>query len=526
MPAVLTSLPMAGDFEMADIAYAAVAPMVVVFAGAILGVLVEAFAPRRLRYPLQLGISVVALLGALVALVVPSGDDVTGATVDGTLAIDGPSRYLMGALLVLGLVGLFAMAERFGGDGPDAFTPMGSATPGSQMESAAARAGWATTEVFPLTLFSLAGMMMFTAANDLLSMFIALEVLSLPLYLITGLGRRRRLLSQEAALKYFLLGAFSSAFFLFGAGLLYGYAGSVRLSAIAQAASTSTGEMEGLLLPGVVFLLVGLLFKVGAVPFHSWTPDVYQGAPTAVTGFMAACTKIAAFGALLRLVYVGLETTRWEWHIGVVAIAALTMVVGAMLSVTQTDIKRLLAYSSVAHAGFILVGVLAFDQTAISGVLFYLVAYGASTIAAFALVAMVRERGAEATHLSQWAGLGRSHPFVAAAMTLMLLAFAGIPLTSGFTAKVAAFVPAVQHGGLSGIVLVVIGVLASAVTAFVYVRIIVLMYFTEPAGEVTLAQPALLSVVAIAVGVVLTVLLGVFPGPLLDLAASSSVFVR
>ena len=226
------------------------------------------------------------------------------------------------------------------------------------------------------------------------------------------------------------------------------------------------------------------------------------------------------------LVYVGLEATRWEWRIGVVVIAALTMVVGAVMSVTQTDIKRLLAYSSIAHAGFILVGVLAFDVTAVEGVLFYLVAYGATTIAAFALIAMVRERGAEATHLSQWAGLGRRHPWVAAAMALLLLAFTGIPLTSGFVAKVAAFLPAVAHGGLSGVVLVVIGVLASAVTAFVYIRIIVLMYFTEPSGEVTLAQPALLSVVAVAVGVVLTILLGVFPGPLLDLAASSSVFVR
>lgn len=526
MSAALSILPTAGDFQMAQINYLALAPMIIVVVGALLGVLVEAFAPRRLRYVLQLGIAVVALLAALATLVLSDATDVVGTTVDGTLAIDGPSRFLSAALLVLGLVGLLAMADRLGGEGPDAFTPMGAATPGSPLESAAARAGWATTEVFPLTLFSLAGMMMFTAANDLLSMFVALEVLSLPLYLLTGLARRRRLLSQEAALKYFLLGAFSSAFFLFGAGLLYGYAGSVRVSTIATAASTSTGQMEGLLLPGVVMVLVGVLFKVGAVPFHSWMPDVYQGAPTPVTGFMAACTKIAAFGAMLRLIYVGLETTRWEWRAGVVVIAALTMIVGAVMSVTQTDIKRLLAYSSIAHAGFILVGVLAFDVTGVSGVLFYLVAYGASTIAAFALVSLVRERGAEATHLSQWAGLGRTHPWVAAAMALFLLAFTGIPLTSGFTAKVAAFLPSVAHGGLSGVLLVVIGVLASAVTAFVYVRVIVLMYFTEPSGEVGVVQPATLTVIPIAFGVVLTILLGVFPGPLLDLAASSSVFLR
>ena len=525
MTALLT-LPAAGEFEMADINYVAIAPMIVVFAAAVLGVLVEAFAPRRLRYPIQVGLAVLALVIAFAALVLPDADSVTGTTVAGTLAVDGPSRFLTGTLLALGLVGLLVMAERFGGEGPDAFTPMGAATPGSAIESAAARAGLATTEVFPLALFSLGGMMMFTSANDLLSMFVALEVLSLPLYILTGLARRRRLLSQEAALKYFLLGAFSSAFFLFGAGLIYGYAGSIRIPAIGEAAAASTGDLEPLLLPGVAMLLVGLLFKVGAVPFHSWTPDVYQGAPSPVTGFMAACTKIAAFGALLRLVYVGLESTRWEWRPGVVVIAALTMIVGAVLSVTQTDIKRLLAYSSVAHAGFILVGLLAFDITGVGGVMFYLVAYGASTIAAFALVNMVRENGAEATHLSQWAGLGRRHPWVAAAMTLLLLAFAGIPLTSGFTAKVAAFMPAVAHGGLSGVLLVVIGVLTSAVTAFVYVKVIVLMYFTAPSGDVGLAQPALLSVVAIAVGVVLTVLLGVVPGPLLDLAAQSSTFVR
>src|SRR5699024_7634474 len=168
----------------------------------------------------------------------------------------------------------------------------------------------ATTEVFPLALFGLAGMLLFPAANDLLTMFVALELLSLPLYLMSGLARRRRLLSQEAALKYFLLGAFSSGFFLFGAALLYGYAGSVNLPEIATATAASTGEFEGLLLPGIALVIIGVLFKVGAVPFHSWTPDVYQGAPTPITAFMAACTKAAAFGALLRLLYVGFETTR------------------------------------------------------------------------------------------------------------------------------------------------------------------------------------------------------------------------
>lgn len=511
-------------FEGADLDFLLLAPMIVVLVGALVGVLIEAFAPRGSRHLPQVVVTLISIAAAFAAVVF-IGDGDLGSTAGGTIVLDQPARFLQGALLVLGFLGVLAMAERLGGDTADAFTPMGSASPGSGLEQQAAREGFATTEVFPLVLFSLAGMLMFPASGDLLTMFVALELLSLPLYLLCGLGRRRRLLSQEAALKYFLLGAFSSAFYLFGAALLYGYAGTVRLAGIAEATRTSTGEFEGLLLPGVALVLVGLLFKVGAAPFHSWTPDVYQGAPTPVTGFMAAATKAAAFGALLRVIYVGFEGSRWEWQLAVAVIAALTMIVGAVLSVSQTDVKRLLAYSSVAHAGFILVAVLAFDVTAISGVLFYLVAYGASTIAAFAIVNLVRERDSEATHISQWAGLGRTHPVAATAFGFLMLAFAGIPLTSGFTAKVAAFSPAVAHGGTTGVVLVVIGVLASAVTAFVYVRLIVLMFFQEPGEGVTLAKPAPFSSIAIGVGVLATLVLGVFPGPLLDLAQQSSIFI-
>ena len=333
-----------------------------------------------------------------------------GGTLAQAVIIDGPALFLQGAILLMAALGVLTMAEKFGGQGADAFTPMGAAVPGSPHEAAALRAGLATSEVFPLTLFSVVGMLLFPAAGDLLTMFVALEVLSLPLYLLCGLARRRRLLSQEASLKYFLLGAFSSAFFLFGAALLYGYAGSLYLADIATAVRAANGALEGLLLPGVVLVLVGLLFKVGAVPFHSWTPDVYQGAPTPVTGFMAACTKVAAFGAILRVVYVGVEANRWDWRGGVIAVAALTMVVGAVLSVTQTDVKRLLAYSSIAHAGFILVAVLAFDRTGVSGTMFYLVAYGFTTIAGFAVVSLVRQGGSEASHLSQWAGSGPQPP--------------------------------------------------------------------------------------------------------------------
>ena len=514
---------MPAAYEAVSVDYAAIAPMLIVAGAGLVGVVVESFVARARRHGVQVWLTAGALLVALAVLVWQGPSHLT-VTVGGSLAMDGVAMFLQGTLLALAFISVLVMAERFGGVGSDAFTPMGASTPGSPQEDAATRAGYATSEAFPLTLFAVFGMMIFVAANDLITMFVALEVLSLPLYIMTGIARRRRLLSQEAALKYFLLGAFSSAFFIFGAALLYGYAGSSDLGAISAAIQSSSGELDGLLLPGVVLVLVGLLFKVGAVPFHSWTPDAYQGAPTPVTGFMAACTKLAAFGAILRLVYVGIEANRWDWQIGIVVIAILTMVVGAVLSVTQTDVKRLLAYSSVAHAGFILVGVLAFSQAAVSGVMFYLLAYGATTVAAFAIVTMVRQDGSEASHLSQWAGLGRNHPVVAGSFAFLLLAFAGIPLTSGFTAKFAAFAPAVQSG-TSGVVLVVVGVLASAVTAFVYVRLIVLMYFTEPVEGVVALTPSVPSTVAITIGLAVTVVAGVAPAWILQLAGNASSFL-
>ncbi|RKT78875.1 NADH dehydrogenase subunit N [Terracoccus luteus] len=522
-------------FQQSQIDYLAILPLLVVFGAALVGVLVEAFAPRELRQRIQVGLSVVALLGAFVAVIVAAGHQgLTMGLSDGTtnrrlfaLAIDGPALFMQGTIALMGILGILTMAERFGGQGPDAFTPSGASTPGSPLETAATRAGALTSEVFPLTLFAIFGMMLFPTTNDLLGMFVALEVLSLPLYILSGLARRRRLLSQEASLKYFLLGAFSSAFFLFGTALLYGYAGSVYLGDLSAAVSAGPLDMNGLLVPGALLVFVGLLFKVGAVPFHAWTPDVYQGAPTPVTGFMAACTKAAAFGAILRLAYAGLDTARWEWTNALVIVALLTMVVGSVLSVTQTDIKRLLAYSSIAHAGFILVGVLAFDRQGVGSVLFYVAAYGFSTIAAFAIVSLVRQNGGEATHLSQWAGLGKRHPLVAGAFAFLMLAFAGIPLTSGFVSKFGVFAAAVSGGGATGTVLAVVGVVCSAITVFVYARIIVLMFFSEaPDDAVEVVTPSVTTTFSIAIGTMITLALGVLPSALLDLADRASLFVR
>jgi NADH-quinone oxidoreductase subunit N len=534
LPALATQSALPAAFQAAEVNYVAVMPLLIVFGTAIIGVLVEAFAPRRHRHVIQVTVAVVGLVAAAVSIIWASSNlGLTMGITDGAtnrslfaLAIDGPALFLQGAIVLMGILGVLTMAERFGGVGPDAFTPSGASTPGSPVETAATRAGALTSEVFPLTVFAIFGMMLFPATNDLLGMFVALEVLSLPLYILTGLARRRRLLSQEASLKYFLLGAFSSAFFLFGTALLYGYAGSVYFGDLSKAISTAPLAMNGLLLPGSFLVLVGLLFKVAAVPFHAWTPDVYQGAPTPVTGFMAACTKAAAFGAILRVAYVGLESARWEWSNALVIVALLTMVVGSVLSVTQTDMKRLLAYSSIAHAGFILVGVLAFDRAGVGAVLFYVVAYGFSTIAAFAIVSLVRQNGAEATHLSQWAGLGRNHPLTASAFAFLMLAFAGIPLTSGFVSKFAVFSAAVGSGA-TGTVLAVVGVLCSAITVFVYARVIVLMFFSEaPTEKVEVVMPSAMTTFSIAVGTLTTLALGIVPASLLDLADRASQFVR
>jgi NADH-quinone oxidoreductase subunit N len=526
----------ASPFVPATMDYTALAPVLLVLAAAVVGILVETFVPRQRRYAAQVAIAVTGLVAALVAVSVifvnpehqvqTAGLSVDGA-VKGAVTIDGPALFIQATVLVFALLSVFPLAERLGGVGSDAFTPMGAAMPGSSTESAALRAGALTSEVFPLMLLSVSGMLLFPAAADLLSMFVALEVLSLPLYLLCGLARRRRLLSQEASLKYFLLGAFSSAFFLFGSALLYGYAGSVHLSDIAKAIGNSSAALNGLLVPGVLLVLIGLLFKVGAAPFHMWTPDVYQGAPTPVTGFMAAATKAAAFGAILRFLYVGVAEARWDWQPALFAVALLTMLVGAVMSVTQTDVKRLLAYSSIAHAGFILVGVYAQTRGGVAGTMFYLVAYGLTTIAAFAVIGLVRAKGSEASHLSQWAGLGKRHPITAGVFAFLLLAFAGIPLTSGFTAKFAVFKPALDSGMPSAALLVVVGLLCSAITVFVYVRIIVLMYFTDATSEdVAVVTPAMPTTLAIGAAALLTLLLGVAPNLLLQWAGSAAQFLR
>src|SRR5579875_927149 len=521
-----------------SVEYVLLSPMLIVFGVAVAGVLAEAFVPRRFRYGAQVTLALAGLVAAFVAVIAvarrtpPSGE----TAVLRALAIDGPTLLLQGTILLVSVMAVIFIAERRGGEGVpvgpgaatavaaglDSFTPQASAVPDSVGERHAAQAGATQTEVFPLTMLAVGGMLVFPAANDLLTMFVALEVLSLPLYLLCGLARHRRLVSQEAGLKYFLLGAFSSAFFLYGVALLYGATGTLNLPGIADAlAKQPDGSLA---LVGVALLAVGLLFKVGAVPFHPWIPDVYQGAPTPITGFMAAATKVAAFGALLRVVYVALPPLHDHWRPVLWAISILTMVVGTVTAINQDDVKRMLAYSSVAHVGFILTGVIADIPAGVSSTMFYLVAYSFSTIGAFAVVGLVRgANGDENASMSRWGGLGRRYPVVGLLFSMFLLAFAGIPLTSGFVSKFAVFKAAAQGGAVP---LVIIGVVASGVAAYFYVRVIVLMFFTDPPAEAPhVVIPGAWTKAAIAVCAAVTVLLGIFPQPLLDLVDRAAQLV-
>ncbi|MCV7173654.1 NADH-quinone oxidoreductase subunit NuoN [Mycobacterium manitobense] len=517
-----------------SVEYGLLSPMLIVLAAAVLGVLLEAFLPRRSRYGAQVALALGALVAALVAVVVLARRHTESRAVMGAVVVDAPALFLQGTVLLVAVLGILLIAERQipargeTGDtagGLDSFTPQASAITGSVAEQLATKAGVIQTEVFPLTMFAVGGMLLFPAADDLLTMFIALEVLSLPLYLLCGLARRRRQLSQEAALKYFLLGAFSSAFFLYGAAMLYGYAGTLDLRGIATVVSAGTGRPITLALIGTGLLLVGVLFKVGAVPFHSWIPDVYQGAPTPVTAFMAAATKIAAFGAMLRIFYVALPELRDDWRPVLWAIAILTMVIGTVTAVTQTDVKRMLAYSAVAHSGFVLTGVIAENRAGLSSTLFYLFAYGFSTLGAFAVVSLVRDaNGEEETAMARWAGLGRRYPLVGVVFSLFLLAFAGIPLTSGFVSKFAVFKAAGEGGAIP---LVVVGVVASAIAAYFYVRVIVLMFFTEPPDDAPeVVVPSGLTTAAVTITAAVTLALGALPQPLLDLADNADQFLR
>jgi NADH-quinone oxidoreductase subunit N len=506
-------------------------PLLLVFGGAVVGVLIEAFAPRSTRYVLQTGLSVLVLLGAGATVLVEMADHQPQMIAMGLLSFDGPTLVFWLLLLLFALGGVALFAERGAGDGQSAFAASASAVPGSPMEREAVRLRREHTEVFPLLLFSLLGMMLFASASELITLFVALEVMSLPLYLLSAMARRRRLLSQEAGLKYFLLGSLASGFFLYGIAMLYGYSGGLTLTAVADAVQSGAGNYW-LLLIGLVLMAVGLLFKIGAVPFHSWVPDVYMGAPTPVTGFMAIATKTAAVAALLRVFYVALGGAAWDWQPLLAVVAIISMTLGAVVALSQNDLKRLLAYSAITHAGFILVGIVGAVEpgegitvSSVGSVAFYLLTYGVATLGAFGLLLTVRRAGGEANGIDAWRGLGRSNPVVAGVMTLFFLSFAGIPLTAGFAGKLAVFSSAFQ-GGFGWLVLV--AVILSVVAAFFYLKVVVAMWFqdADEDSETVVVTPSLWTWSVVLVGALATVVLGILPGGMIELMNGFSEFIR
>jgi len=381
-------------------------------------------------------------------------------------------------------------------------------------------------EYVALMLFSATGMLVMTTANDLIVVFLALEILSIPLYVLAAY-HRRRLSSQEAGIKYFVLGAFSSAIFLYGIALVYGATGTTSLTGIDAFLRANTLFDPGTLQAGLVLLLVGLGFKVAAVPFHMWTPDVYQGAPTPVTAFMASATKVAAFAALLRIFDGALLTYRDDWQPVVWALTALTLAVGSIGALLQVDLKRLLAYSSIAHAGYLLMALETGTPKGREAALFYLFVYAFMVIGSFAIVTVLSTRGDDDHPIEGLRGLGAKRPVIGGLLVLFMLAQAGIPLTSGFVAKLDVFSAAASAGDYA---LVVIGTVATVIAAFAYLRVALAVAATSGEGEITervsrrRVDVGTWIVLAVCGGV--TVVLGIVPAVFVHWAQDSTVLTH
>jgi len=483
------SAPTPQPIEAPPIAWRAIAPELALLVAGVVVILLVAFWPRR-----RSAAAVLTLAGLAVAAGLTAWNwDLEEVGFGGAFAADGITRYARVVLLAAGaLATLMAWHQARADRG-------------------------APPETFGLMLLALVGMSLLAAASDLLVAFVALEVLSLGLYVLAGGARRPGAL--EASMKYFLLGAFSSAFLLYGIALVYGSTGTTGLRGVADAVRDA-GTDQTLLLAGVALLAVGFCFKVAAVPFHMWTPDVYQGAPLPVTAFMAAGTKTAGFAVFLRVFAGALGGLVTSWRPVLAAVAVVTMVAGALFALVQTDLKRLLAYSSIAHAGFLLIGLVAATPEGVSAAMFYLLAYAFMVMGAFMVVQYGSTAGGvERTSLDDWRGFGRRHPVAGALLALFLFSLAGVPpALSGFWAKYFVF----QAGVDAGLTwLVVIGVLASAVAAFFYLRVVVVTYLEEPAPAAAGVSPAPLLGVALALAGLLTVAIGLAPQVLVTAAQAA-----
>ena len=489
--------------RLPNVEYSAMVPHLILLGAPLLLLLVASLVRTRPRAGVYATFTALAGTAAGVAawlkwreiLDLPDGQQGVRAVAE-ALVVDGFACFLMiviAVAVVLGALLADAYLRREGLDGP---------------------------EFYVLMMLSAAGGLFMATANDLIVLFLGLEILSIALYILTGYHRRRAE-SREAAMKYFILGAFSSALFLYGIALIYGATGSTNLVEIATFLSRNTLTGEGLLLAGLMLLLVGLGFKVAAVPFHAWTPDVYQGAPTPVTGFMAAAAKAAGFAGLLRIFFSTFGAHQVDWQPLVWVLAVLTMLVGSVLALVQSDIKRMLAYSSISHAGYVLIGLQAASERGIAGSLYYLLAYTFMVVGSFAIVTVVGRKGDSEHDLDHYRGLATRRPVMALAFTILLMAQAGIPFTTGFLAKFYVIGAAVAAKSYA---LAVIGMVSAVIAAFFYLRVIVFMY--TPPEEDAAPSPRLRlpfgAGLALGIAVLFTLAAGIVPQPVIQFARQAS----
>jgi NADH-quinone oxidoreductase subunit N len=467
----------------------AIVPMLCVTLAALASMGAEAFRGDNERLPIG-GLGIVGLIGAAVSSVLLWNRSTSGF---GVIVADNFGLFVTLTLVAVGILTILFSSPVLERNG----IPAG--------------------EYYSLVLFAIVGMMMMATASDLLVVFIALEILSLAVYVLTAI-RRDNVAGKEGAFKYFLLGAFSSAFFLYGIAFTYGVTGTTRLAGIGAYLSAQSMSSNPLILVAMGLLMVGFAFKISAVPFHMWTPDAYEGAPAVVTGFMSTGVKAAAFAAFARVFLSSFEPFRAEWAPVLAVLAVLTMVLGTVVGVAQSNLKRMLAYSSIAHGGYLLVGLVAANNVGKAAILFYLLSYSVTNLAAFGAIALLGAKDKPNDELRDYAGLWHSHPALAALMTVCLLSLGGLPPTAGFIGKWYIFTAAVSAGYYS---LAIIGMLTSVISVFFYLRVVVMMYMAERGTAEAPPRVAGLGMAALALSIAAIVYLGILPTQVLNFAAAS-----
>ena len=524
-----TSGPASGKVHLPNIDYLAILPILILLGGAIIVLGASALVRGGLKRDVATGLTITTAVAALAtALVGWHRVDTQGATTTIAHAISFDGFAVFGAITVCSALVLATLIGH----------------------SYLVREGVGTTEYHVLALCAAAGAVLMAQANDLIVIFLALEILSIPLYVLVAFNPKRKE-SGEAALKYFLLGGFASAVLVYGIALTYGATGTTNLTQIAGFLSQTIPQQPGLLWAGMILLLVGFAFKVAAVPFHLWTPDVYQGAPSPVTGFMAGVAKAGGFFALLRILLSAFGTQAATWQPILYVLAIATLVVGATVALMQRDIKRMLAYSSINHAGFILLGVEAATTKGVSSALFYLFTYAIITVGTFGVITLVGGKGDEDQDLAHYKGLARRQPLLGGALIILLLAQAGAPFTTGFLAKFGVVAASIDAGSWP---LATIAMITAAISVAFYLRAALLIATPinsasaddelPPSGaplstvesnaallledEIEVAAPPVVPVpvaagVAIGISVAVTIFFGVVPGPLLDLAHAATL---